>query len=222
VQVWLIRLDVPATLVAELMAVLDDSERPRAAGPGQPGHERRHIVTHGAARVIIGRFAGIAAERIEWRSGPNGKPELGGACRGLQVSLSHSGGLAALAIAPDRRVGVDVQAFPARMDPVRMAERFYPADEARFVAGGGTGGQLGRFIRLWARKEACVKVAGGVLMQGMRLPVRGAGPVVVHDPGGALPGPFTVHDVAVPRRFRAAVAAEGVRPYDVLRHWWPG
>jgi 4'-phosphopantetheinyl transferase len=221
VRVWLIRLDVRADVVAGLAGVLDDAERARAADLGQPGQERRYVVAHGAARVIIGGFAGVAPGQVEWRRGQNGKPELAGGCRGIQVSLSHSGHIAALAITRDRRVGVDVQRFPAATDPVAMAERFYPPDEARFVAAGGTAGQLARFIRLWARKEACVKVAGGVLMQGMRLPVRGSGQIVVRNPGGALPGPYLVQDVAVPRHFRSAVAAEGAQPYDVLRQWWP-
>lgn len=221
-QVWLIRLDVPEATADGLAEVLDEVERARAARLARGGHERPYVVAHGAARIIIGGFAGIAAGRVEWWRGPNGKPELTGDCRGVQVSLSHSGQLAALAITRDRRVGVDVQQIPARTDPLRMAERFYPPDEARFVAAGPTGEQqLDRFIRLWARKEACVKVAGGVLMQGMRLPVLGTGAIVAHHPAGPLPGPYLVQDVEVPSGFHSAVAAEGAQPYDVLRHWWP-
>jgi 4'-phosphopantetheinyl transferase len=224
VRVWLIRLDAPDGVVSWLAGGLDEAERGRAGRRAHPDQERRYVVAHGAARVIIGRFAGVPADQVDWRRGPNGKPELDGACRGVRVSLSHSGHLAALAITRDRSVGVDVQQFPATMDPVKMAERFYPPDEAGFVVAGGTAaGQLGRFIRLWARKEACVKVTGGVLMQGMRLPVRGTGRILVQDPGGALPGPYLVQDVAAPRHFRGAVAAEGAEPYDVLRQWWhPG
>jgi 4'-phosphopantetheinyl transferase len=221
VRVWLIRLDVRADLATRLAGMLDDAERARAARLAHIGHERRYVVAHGAARVIIGGFAGVPAGQVEWRRGRNGKPELAGRCGGIQVSLSHSGRMAALAIARDRRVGIDVQEFPATMDPVRMAERFYPPDEVKFVTAGATAGQLARFIRLWARKEACVKVAGGVLMQGMRLPVRGTGHILVHDPAGPLPGPYLVQDVPVPRHFRSAVAAEGAQPYDVLRQWWP-
>jgi 4'-phosphopantetheinyl transferase len=222
VHVWVIRLDLSASAVAGLATVLDDAERTRAGALTQPGHRHRYTATHGAARVIIGDFAGVPAGQVEWSHGPNGKPELAGACRGLQVSLSHSGRLAVLAIAVGRRVGVDVQQFPARTDVRRMAERFYRPDEARFVAAGGTTGQLARFIRLWARKEACVKVTGGVLMQGMRLPVRGNDPIAVHDPDGPLPGPYLVRDLAVPRRFRGAVAVEGLLPCDVIQHRWPG
>jgi 4'-phosphopantetheinyl transferase len=221
VHVWVIRLDLPVAAVAGLAEVLDDAERARAGALAQPGHRHRYTATHGAARVIIGDFAGVPAGQVEWSHGPNGKPELAGACRELQVSLSHSGRLAVLAIAVGRRVGVDVQQFPARTDVRRMAERFYPPDEARFVAAGGAAGRLGRFIQLWARKEACVKVTGGVLMQGMRLPVRGNNPIAVHAPDSPLPGPYLVRDFVVPRGFHGAVAAEGLSPYDVTQHHWP-
>ena len=79
----------------------------------------------------------------------------------------------------------------------------------------------GLFIRLWARKEACVKAAAGTLMQGMHLPAAGGSPLRVARPGGPLPGPFLVTDLPVPDGYHAAVAVNGDEPYDVLCRWWP-
>lgn len=221
VHVWLIHLDLPGPLMASCASVLDGTERERAAALTHPAGRDRYVAAHGAVRLILGEHLGVRPGQIAWQHGPKGKPQLAGD-DDVQVSISHSGRLAALAIAAGRPVGVDLQQFPAALDPGRMAERFYPPEEARFVAAGRPGGQLGRFIRLWARKEACVKVGGGVLMQGLRLPVNGRGSVVVTDPGGPLPGPYLVQDVPVPRRFGAAVAAGGTAGYQVARHWWPG
>lgn len=221
VHVWLIHLDLPDSLMAGCAAVLDRTERERAAALTHPAGRDRFVAAHGAVRLILGGHLSVPPGQIAWQHGPKGKPELAGA-GDLRVSISHSGRLAALAVATGRPVGVDLQQFPATMDPRRMAQRFYPPDEARFVAVGRPGAQLGRFIRLWARKEACVKVGGGVLMQGLRLPVNGHGRIVVTDPGGPLPGPYLVQDVPAPRRFGAAVAAGGTAGYEVARHWWPG
>jgi 4'-phosphopantetheinyl transferase len=235
VDIWLIWSDVPTSVITGLAAVLDDTERTRADALTVALHRRRFTVAHGAARLIIGRSLGVPPEQIRWHHGPHGKPEvagtpdpaqpadLSGTWAGLHVSLSHSGDLAMLAVTRRRRVGVDVQQFPAGGYAARVAERFFPPAEARFVAGAGPAGQVSRFVGLWARKEACVKVTGGRLMQGMKLPVSGAGGrLVVRDPGGALPGPYLVQDVPVPPGFRAAVALEGARPYRVSRHSWPG
>ena len=148
-------------------------------------------------------------DEIGWTYGPHGKPELAGALAparcGTHVSLSHSDGLALLAVTPARRVGVDIQRLPRRFDATGMATRYFPREEARYVAAAGEpGAQIRRFIGLWARKEACVKVTGGRLMQGMALPVQaadGAGRtgVVVYQPAQPITGPYLVCDLAVPR-----------------------
>jgi 4'-phosphopantetheinyl transferase len=133
------------------------------------------------------------------------------------VSFSRCGDFAALAAAPGRRVGVDIQELLTGRDVTRMAARFYPRPEAEFVASGaGRARQVARYTRLWARKEACVKVAGGRLLPGLEQVIPRTG-VVGQD--GASPGPCLVRDVRAPRGYRAAVAAEGTHAYDITRRW---
>jgi 4'-phosphopantetheinyl transferase len=221
VDLWLIRTGLPADQLAGLERVLDPAERDRAATMTHEGDRRRFIATHGVARLIIGTRLGRPPEELRWRHGPHGKPELAGDAAGLEVSLSHSGGLAALALADGRPVGVDIQFRTSGLDPARMSARFYPPAEARFVTSArGRDRQAGRFLRLWTRKEAVVKVAGGRLFPGLRLPVSGRGQVIV--PGGGLPpGPCLVRDVPVAAGCYGAVAADGTLPYRVTTHWWP-
>ena len=218
VEVWLIRTDLPGPVLADLLSLLDDGERERADALAYPDSRRRFIAAHGAFRVILGRHLGVPPGSLRWHVGPHGKPEL--ATPGPRVSFSHSGDLAALATAPGRRVGVDVQQLLARLDVTRMAARFYPRQEAEFVASAaGPARQAARFTRLWARKEAYVKVAGGRLLPGLEQVIPPSG-VVGDSGGGVLPGgPCLVRDVRAPRGYRAAVAAEGTRAYDVIRRW---
>jgi 4'-phosphopantetheinyl transferase len=219
VHVWLIRADLPAREIVGLTSVLDDDERRRAARHATDDHRRRFIGAHGVARVIIGHQLGVPAEDIGWRRGPHGKPELTGATGNAQVNMSHSADLAMLAMTDGRRCGIDLQLLPDATQAVRLARRFFPAEETGFVASGELpADRVYRFGLLWTRKEACVKAAGGRLMPGLRLSVRGS---VVRDPGGPLPGPFAVRDLTAPTRFMAAVALEGAAPYRVVRHWWP-
>lgn len=231
VHVWLIRADLPAPEIGGLTSVLDDNERRRAALLALDGHRRRFIAAHGVARVIIGHRLGVPADQIGWRHGLHGKPELTGTPTGVQVNLSHSGELAMLAITDGRRCGIDLQLLPDATQAVRLARRFFPAEETGFVASGATpADQVHRFGLLWTRKEACLKVTGSRLMPGLRLPVTGANPALVTDAGGApgrdgweetLRGSFLVRDLMAPPRFMAAVALEGGAPYRVVRHWWP-
>jgi 4'-phosphopantetheinyl transferase len=225
VRVWVIRTDLPDSMVASLERLLDDGERERADAFGRADLRARFVAARGAIRMIVGRELRIAPEQVRWQLGQRGKPLLGQA--GPHVSMSRSGELAALALAGTRRVGVDVQRIEAGLDPVRMSERFYPVAEASYVATAGPDGQADRFTRLWARKEACVKVSGGLLLSGLRLSVftdgeHLSGEIPVSDPGGPLPGPYLVKDVRVPAGFHAAVAVEGAEPFRLRTLSWPG
>jgi 4'-phosphopantetheinyl transferase len=238
VEVWLIRTDLPDRVLAGLEPLLDDTERQRARALLEAAKRARFVAAHGAARLLIGAALGAPPVQLRWRYGPHGKPELTGPWTGAQVSLSHSGDLAALALTARRRVGVDLQRLLSGVDVAGMARRFYPPADAQFVlAGGDPADRASRFTRLWTRKEACVKVGGGRLVPGLRLPVCGpgqagpdqAGPdqigpgqLVAAGPAGSLPGPLLVRDVPMPAGYYAAVALEGPLPYRVTRHWWPG
>jgi 4'-phosphopantetheinyl transferase len=214
VEVWLIRTDLPDRVLADLLALLDDGERERAGALVYPASRRRFIASHGTFRVILGRRLGVPPASLRWHVGPHGKPELAGP--GPQVSFSHSGDIAAMAAAPRRRVGVDVQELLSDLDVTRMAARFYPWQEAQFVASAaGPATQVARFTWLWARKEACVKVAGGRLLPGLEQVIPRSG--LVARQCGTPGGPCLVRDVRAPRGYRAAVAAEGTHGYDIIR-----
>lgn len=217
VEVWLIRTDLPERVLAGLLPLLDEGERARADAVIYPASRRQYIAAHGAFRVILGRRLDVPPASLRWQLGPHGKPELAGP--GPRVSFSHSGDLAALAMVAGRRVGVDIQQLLPRLDVTRLAARFYPPQEAEFVATApGRARQVARYTRLWARKEACVKVAGGRLLPGLEQVIPRTG-VVPGGEGGASAGPCVVRDVRAPRGYRAAVAAEGTDAYDVIRRW---
>jgi 4'-phosphopantetheinyl transferase len=229
VEVWLIRTGLPDPVLDRLETVLDDGERARARALVHPVDRRRFIAAHGAVRLILGRCLGAPAASLCWRYGPHGKPELTGT--DVRVSLSHSADLAALAVTAGRRVGVDVQRVLADLAADRLATRFYPAAEARFVlAAGDPADRVDRFTRLWTRKEACQKVTGGRLLPGLTQHVLGrAGDddqpwfhagfhASFH--AGFQTGTALVRDLLVPPGFRGAVAAEGAAPYRITTRRW--
>jgi 4'-phosphopantetheinyl transferase len=215
VHVWLIQADPPDDATARLReAALDDDERRRAATMAVDLYRRRFVSAHGAARLILAAHLGIAPTDVVWRRGPHGKPSLVG--QSVQVNLSHSDEWVLIAATTVGSVGVDVQRVNERVDVLRLAERYFPPAEAAHVAAAGPDAErAARFFALWTRKEACLKVSGGRLIEGMRVPVLGAGPdhgtdpVRVHDPAGSLPGPYVVRDLPAPAGFHAAVAVEG-------------
>jgi 4'-phosphopantetheinyl transferase len=222
VDVWLIHTDLPEAAAAELRSLLGDEESRRAAATANPADRRRYTVAHAALRLILARHLGASPGDLAWRAGPHGKPELAGAWAGrTHFSLSGSGDLAMLAVSAKRRVGVDLQILPPAVAAMRVARRFFPPAEADYVIAGGRSLAAHRFTMLWARKEACVKVYGGRLVDGMKLPVRQASRFTLDGRDGALPGLLQVTDLRSPTGFRAALAVEGEQAYRVTRHRWP-
>lgn len=205
---WLVDARTPD--YPALAALLDEPERQRLARLRREEARRRFVAAHGTARVIVGRQLGVPPAVLRWRRGRHGKPELAEPRSGLRVNLSHSGDLVAVAVTDHRAIGVDVQELLDRLDPGRLADRFFPEPEARFVAAGPD--PVDRFTRLWVRKEACLKAAGGRLVEGLAVPVLSPNhETLVQHPDGD----YLVRDVPVPAGFRAAVALAGVAPFRI-------
>jgi len=83
------------------------------------------------------------------------------------VSLSHSGGLAALAQGPrGSRIGVDLELHRPRRD-ISIARFAYSAAESEWLAG-ETDERESLFYTLWVAKEAAAKALGISLIEALR------------------------------------------------------
>jgi 4'-phosphopantetheinyl transferase len=212
VRVWLVR---EQEYRPGLAAVLDADERRRAAAYRHESTRRLFVVSHAALRTITGAELGVEAAALRWTIGPHGKPEV----PGLHVNLSHSGGLAMVAVCAERRVGVDIQQIVPGLEVLSMAERYYPADEAAHVGPDSDAGAGERFAMLWARKEALVKAAGGRLTQALPVPVLGRDVVGYYGAAGRV-GRYRLTDIAAPDGFRAAVALAGEDEAEISHAVW--
>ena len=202
-RVWLVPVDLPPEAVARCREVLDDSDRARATAFLSQRDRQQYTVAHGALRILAARELQVTPSALRWDRGPYGKPALAAPWSGLCTSLSHSADLVAVAISVGRAVGVDIQHLEPRLDVVAMSARFYPRAEAMYVATGrDAGARADRFTRLWSRKEAVVKAAGGRLWPNLGIEVLGGDVVSCAEP----PGAHRVADVPAPSGFRAAVA----------------
>ena len=217
-HVWIVPLDLPAEVVARCREVLDDGERERAVAFLNARDRQRYTVAHGALRILAARELRVRPSVLRWELGPYGKPELAAPWSGLSTSLSHSADLVAVAITAGRGLGVDIQHLMPRPDVVAMSARFYPPAEAAYVATGrDASARADRFTRLWSRKEAVVKAAGGRLWPNLTIAVLGRDVVSCAEP----PGAHRVADVPVPAGFRAAVALAGAAAFVTQAVAWP-
>lgn len=120
--------------------------------------------------------------RLVFGRSPEGKPWLFRApgAPGLAFNLSHSGTLAALAVAPPGLdTGVDVEAHRDGRRFEALARRYFSTPEQGALSADGPEGMAGNFYDTWTLKEAWLKARGS----GIRVPLADFG---FHRNGASL------------------------------------
>src|SRR5687767_15881523 len=109
-QIWCVRLDVPPQTSAGLYATLTDDERNRSARFRFERDRQRFIVARGVLRDLLGRYLATPPGHVRFVYNAFGKPDLSPEFGSrLTFNLSHSAGLALIAIAADSSVGIDLE-----------------------------------------------------------------------------------------------------------------
>jgi 4'-phosphopantetheinyl transferase len=155
-------LDQPAGRVEALAALLCPDERERAARFHFARHRDRFIAARGLLRCVLAAYLGQAPERIALRLGSRGKPALAPqfASARLHFNVSHSQGLALIALARGREVGVDVEFMKPMAEAEQIAERFFSPREVKTLLALPEAERPAAFFACWTRKEAYIKATG--------------------------------------------------------------
>jgi 4'-phosphopantetheinyl transferase len=119
---------------------------------------------------VLARYLELEPAAIELRHGEHGKPLLASAKASLRFNLSHSDGLALVAVAEQLEVGVDVERIKPRRDLLGLARRALVPAEAAQVEAAAPQDRLAVFHAAWARREATAKCLGA----GLRAPLPAA------------------------------------------------
>ncbi|MCB9730018.1 MAG: 4'-phosphopantetheinyl transferase superfamily protein [Deltaproteobacteria bacterium] len=203
--------------------LLSADEAERAARFRFARHARAWEAARGGLRELLGRYAGGSPQALRFTLGPHGKPALEGS-GAPDFNLSHTEGLALLAIGRGGALGVDVEArreVPERAGIARS--HFSDAEVALLEAEDAEGRGADCFLRLWTRKEAVIKAVG----QGLGYPLRRVtvglasaldGPIFEPGAPGAE-GPWSLEDLDPGPGFRAALACR-FRPGAVRLFRW--
>ena len=113
-------------------------------------------------REILGACVSLHPKDLTFKYSQRGKPSLAAP---LHFNLSHSEGLAALAVSTEFELGVDVEALlPLKED---IAPRYFSPRELAALAALPEHEQLSGFYRCWTRKEAVLKALGDGLARAL-------------------------------------------------------
>lgn len=163
VHVWRIELDCATKAVAALRATLSSEEEQRATCFRSVELRERWTVAHGALRCILATYARCEPEVLEFREGPQGKPALASPVEDIPFNLTHTRGLALVAIAGSGRVGIDAETVRPESEVADLSSRFFAPAEAAEILALSPDARLAAFFTCWTRKEAFVKALGGGL-----------------------------------------------------------
>ncbi|MFL5898130.1 MAG: 4'-phosphopantetheinyl transferase family protein [Solirubrobacterales bacterium] len=156
VHIWRAALDEAGWPGAERLPA---AERERATAFLREEACRRWVAARWALRRVLGSYLDEPAAEIKLVEGERGKPRLGEGNR-IQFNLSHSSGLALVAVTEGRAVGVDVELIEPRRDLAGLAERALEPDEAAAVREATPARQATVFYSAWVRHEARLKCLG--------------------------------------------------------------
>lgn len=164
-HLWWIELAPGAGDVAAALATVSADERARAIRLRVEVDRTRFLLRRQALRAILSAYTGVPPHELVFDVDRFGKPAwaapLGAA--GLSFSLSHSGGVALLAVARDGRLGVDIEVLRPLPDVDVIARRMFSPAEYEALAAESAADRCPAFLRVWTCKEAVVKALGGGL-----------------------------------------------------------
>jgi len=170
IHLWEAPLEVPQEALTTMAETLDGGERTRAERYRFETHRRQYIAAHGALRRILSQYAGLPPASIRYRYDAFGRPQLAPEMdpSGLDFSLSHSGELAIVAVAGSGRVGADVEELRDLAWEYGLAGQILSADEWSEWRRCPVQARTEALLRLWTRKEACLKADGLALRKDPR------------------------------------------------------
>jgi 4'-phosphopantetheinyl transferase len=206
VHVWSAALDED-TRLETCGAVLSATERARAECFRFEHLRRRFVIAHGFLREVLGRYLGVEASAIEFRTSEFGKPFVAGT--EIQFNLSHSGDLAVCAVTRGRRIGVDVECIRPVEEMDGIVERFFTGGEGERIRDAPDRERA--FFECWTRKEAYIKGVG----EGFSIPLTS------FDTSGPVPG-WTFAELPPFGDYVGTVAVEGALTKLERWQWTPG
>jgi len=170
VHVWITepeKIEEPGLLAAYL-ELLSPEEREKQRRFYFERHRRQYLVSHALVRLTLSRYAPVEPQAWSFVTNEFGCPRVAGeGSTGLRFNLSHTDGMAVVAVARDVDVGVDVEDAFRAGETVGLADRFFAPSEVTALRALEVPRQQDRFFAYWTLKESYIKARG----MGLSLPL---------------------------------------------------
>lgn len=226
IHVWRVPLNQNPKRISELRELLSPDEQARAGRFHFEKDRHQFIESRAALRLLLAEYLNVSPKELSFATGVYGKPLLanGHSNNGLRFSLSRRDGLALIAFAYDREIGVDVELVSSDLPFFEIAAVSFSESELATLRSLPRKLQPAGFYNCWTRKEAYVKARG----EGFSFPLKQFD--VSLTPGSAasllkVRGSDTevdrwkLQDLAAGDRYVAALAFEGPALQIICQDW---
>ncbi|MBX9589014.1 MAG: 4'-phosphopantetheinyl transferase superfamily protein [Hyphomonadaceae bacterium] len=198
------RADLGRLSTETSLALLDEAEQSHAARVSNRQARDEFARTRALLRALLARHTGRPAGALQITAGAYGKPALVGA-EGVHFNVSHSGGLALIAIAPSD-VGIDIERMDSSVDYRGVAGTIFSRAENERLHRAPEAQRGDVFFSIWTRKEAYLKATGQGFSSALPMISTAAGNGAIEDRTHACGAPYWhAFDVPVPAHFKAAL-----------------
>ena len=149
------------------LACLDEGELLRWSRFEYSGPRRQFVLTRAALRAVLCKQLACRNDELAFGVSPHGKPfaKVRDQRADISFSVSHGGWHGLIALAPEGRLGVDIEERVERRRLDLLIDAVLGAEERAEVTSARGSEQRHLFFRLWTMKEALMKAHGS----GMKL-----------------------------------------------------
>ena len=169
IHVWRAPLACEEKTLRKLEVTLSSDELARANRFFAVRDRSNFIAARGILRELLGKYQNQAPAKLKFNYSSKGKPSLQPEedHASMHFNISHSHGLALLAFAANRNVGVDVEWVRPSVEVEEIAERYFSPREVAELKTLEPSSRTEGFFQCWTRKESYIKARG----EGLHIPL---------------------------------------------------
>jgi len=161
VDIWRVRLEEPvkATFAGSVLS----ADELRRGARYHFDKDRLHFARcRSALRLLLSRYLGIPGAELAFEYQSGGKPQLAARQNplDLQFNVSHSAGLALIAVTAGTRLGIDIERIRGDVEVSTLTERFFSMRERDAIRELPAIFRVSAFFACWTRKESFLKATG--------------------------------------------------------------
>jgi 4'-phosphopantetheinyl transferase len=160
IHVWRVDLNQEASGVQKLFETLSPDEKQKAERYRFEKDRNHFAAARGSLRKILGVYLGVSPDQIRFSYNRYGKPFLNTENQRIRFNVSHSHGVALVAVTRGREIGIDIEFINDDLAVLKTAEKVFSPAETSMLKNLSPNLQTAAFFSVWTRKEALLKAIG--------------------------------------------------------------